>query len=68
MWIDQPALGYVTCVYRLRNFNSYPAKIIYLNFHPLEVVSRYCDPQLQVAENYSYLLKFEHKYLQNLDV
>ena len=24
---------------------------IYLNFHPLEVVSRYRDPQLQV-ENY----------------
>ena len=24
----------------------YPAKLIYLNFHPLEVVSRYRDPQL----------------------
>ena len=23
-----------------------------LNFHPLEVVSRYRDPQLQVGENY----------------
>ena len=26
------------------------------NFHPLEVVSRYRDPQLQVGENYSHLL------------
>ena len=33
-----------------------PAKLIYLNFQPLEVVSRYRDPQLQVAENYSYWL------------
>ena len=31
------------------------AKLIYLNFQPLEVVSRYREPQLQVAENYSYL-------------
>ena len=30
----------------------YPAKVIYLNFQPLEVVSRYRDPQPQVAENY----------------
>ena len=29
--------------------------LIYLNFHPLEVVSHYRDPQLQVDENYSYL-------------
>ena len=27
----------------------------YLNYHPLEVVSRYRDPQLEVGENYSYL-------------
>ena len=26
--------------------NAYPAKLIYLNFHLLEVVSRYRDPQL----------------------
>ena len=32
--------------------NPYPAKLIYLSFHPLEVVSRYSDPQLQVGENY----------------
>ena len=38
--------------------NPYPAKLIYLNFQPLEVVSRYhghCELQLQVAENYSKL-------------
>ena len=26
-----------------------------LNFHPLEVVSRYRDPQLQEGENYSFV-------------
>ena len=35
--------------------NPHSAKVIYLNFHPLEVVSRYRDPQLEVVENYSYL-------------
>ena len=35
--------------------HPYSPKLIYLNFQPLEVVSRYRDPQLQVAENYSYL-------------
>ena len=37
------------------NINPYPPKLNYLNFQPLEVVSRYRDPQIQVAENYSYL-------------
>ena len=36
-------------------FNPYPAKLIYLNFQQLEVVSRYRDPQPQVVENDSYL-------------
>ena len=40
------------------NVDIYPAKVIYLNFQLLEVVSRYRDPQLQVAENYSYLFNF----------
>ena len=31
----------------------YPDKLIYLNFHQLEVVSRYRDTQLQVGENYA---------------
>ena len=34
------------------NFNPLTAKLFNLNFHPLEVVSRYSDPQLQVSENY----------------
>ena len=29
--------------------NPQHAKLIYSNFHPLEVVSRYRDPQLQVC-------------------
>ena len=36
--------------------NPLPARLLYLNFQPLEVVSRYRDPQPQVVENYSYLL------------
>ena len=35
--------------------NHYPAKVIYLNIQPLEVVSRYRDPQPLVGENYVYL-------------
>ena len=31
------------------------AKFYNLNFQPLEVVSHYRDPQLQVNANYSYL-------------
>ena len=33
--------------------NPLTAELFNLNFHPLEVVSRWCDPQLQVSENYS---------------
>ena len=45
-------------IYRVHlreRFNSmlfYPLKLIYFNFQPLEVVSRYRDPQPQVYENY----------------
>ena len=40
--------------------NTYLAELFYLNFHPLEAVSHYRDPQLQVGKNYAYLfnLKF----------
>ena len=34
----------------------YPPKINNLNFHPLEVGSRYRDPQLKLSENEGYLL------------
>ena len=32
------------------------AKLSFLNFHPLEVVSRCREPQLQADETYSHLL------------
>ena len=38
--------------------NPQSAKLHKLNFQPLEVVSRYRDPQLQVGENYSYLFNW----------
>ena len=41
--------------------NPYPAKLIYLNFHPFEVVSRYRDPQLQVGKNYSFSFNLVRK-------
>ena len=37
--------------------NPLTAKLFNWNFHPLEVVSRWRDPQLQVGEIYSYLAK-----------
>ena len=39
------------------SINPDPAKLIYFNFQPLEVVHRYRDPQPQVVENYSYSVK-----------
>ena len=51
----QPALYYVHSVWHWETINPYPANVIYLNFHPREVVSHYRDPQLQVDENYSFL-------------
>ena len=41
-----------------RFVNPSTAKLFNLNFHPLEVVSRWRDPQLQVSENYSDLTKW----------
>ena len=38
--------------------NPLTAKLFNLNFHPLEFVSRWRDPQLQVSENYSDLTKW----------
>ena len=39
-------------------FNPLTAKLFNPNFYPLEVVSRWRDPQLQVSENYSDLTKW----------
>ena len=46
--------------------HPYPAKLIYLNFHLLKIVSRYRDPQLQVAENYSYLFNLSTNICKSL--
>ena len=48
------------------NINPCPAKLVYLNFQPFEVVPRYRDPQPQVVENYSYLFNLKIKYLHIL--
>ena len=48
-------LFYAYFMLRIPCFDPWIAKLFNLNFHPLEVVSRYRDPQFQVAENYSYL-------------
>ena len=40
------------------SLNPLAAKLFNLNFHPLQVVSRLRDPQLQVSENYSDLTKW----------
>ena len=39
---------------RLRSSPVTTFPIMTLNFHPLEVVSRWRDPQLQVSENYTW--------------
>ena len=58
-------ITFTLCVYPVcshkPNVNPYPANLIYSNFHPLEVVCRYRDPQLQVGENYSYLFRFRQQ-------
>ena len=37
--------------WRPSTFIPFHAKVSYLNFHPLKVVARYRDPQIQVGEN-----------------
>ena len=50
------------------NINHVPAKLSNLNFHPLEDVSRYRDPQLQVGEIVEFgtqnlqILMFKHLF------
>ena len=39
-------------------FKGLTAKLFNWNFHSLEVVSRWRDPQLQVSENYADLTKW----------
>ena len=60
-------LFYTSCQYGYTDYvgeghvlvvNPIAAKLFNLNFHPLEVVSRWRDPQLQVSENYSDLINW----------
>ena len=44
--------------FNLHCFNPLTAILFNRNFHPLEGVSRWRDPQLQVSENYSDLTKW----------
>ena len=67
-------MHHVNCVYlsfhkwwSIVFIDPLPAKLYFLNFYPLEVVSRYRDPQLQVGENYSYLFNLKPTFA-NLDV
>ena len=45
--------------------NPYPAKLIYFNFRPLEVVPRYRDPQPQMVGKYSYLFNFRPNFYKS---
>ena len=45
--------------YRYRRFNPLTAKLFSFNFYTLEIVFRWCDPQLQVSENYSEIIDIE---------
>ena len=45
--------------------NPYAVKLIYLNFHPLEVVFHYRNPQLQVGENYSHLFNLRPNFFKS---
>ena len=56
-----------TSLKRRGTINPYPAKLIYFNFQPFEVVSRYRDPQLQVVENYSYLFNYTSSFQPNIN-
>ena len=45
-------------------FNPLPAKLYNLNLHPFEVVSRWCDSQLQLSKSYSGLTKWRQSILK----
>ena len=58
IWNHHKCLSYLFPVH----FNPLTAKWFNWNFHPLEVVSRWRDPQLQVSENYSDLMKWSQLF------
>ena len=48
--------------------NPLPAKLIYLNFHPLDAVSFCRDQQPQVVNNYSYLFNLRPSIQTNKQI
>ena len=48
------------------NQNPWSTKLKNLNFHPLEVVPRYREPQLPVGENYANLYNLNHDICQSI--
>ena len=48
--------------------NLFPSKLCYLNFTQLELVSRCCNPKLQVGLNYSYLFNLRPNIYANFNV
>ena len=59
-WVENyiPTAREIKVMSCVSTLNPLTAKLFDLNFHPLEVVSRWRDPQLQVSENYSDLTKW----------
>ena len=64
--ITLSSLRQLTKKYVKKRFNTLIAKLLNLNFHPLEVVSRWRDPQRQVSENYSDLTKWRSTLIKSL--
>ena len=50
-WVYFHRLEVVVLSGEAQHFNPLTAKLFNWNFHPLEVVSRWRDPQRQVSEN-----------------
>ena len=56
--------GLYTVISEVVRVNPLTAKLCNLNFHPLEVASRWRDPQLQMSEKYSDLTKWRSTVLK----
>ena len=48
------------------NQSPWSTKLNNLNFYPLEVVTRYREPQLQVGENYANLYNLNQNIYQSI--
>ena len=56
------AMAVITVGHKWNMFNHLRTKLNNFNFHPLEDVSRYRNPQLQVGENYSYVFDLRRNF------